>query len=199
MIEAIIFDFDGVIHDTFDIAHGTLKHFYPDISAEEYKSMFEGNIYAHTKVGPICQETFFKIQHPKYESLEIREEIKKELIHLKQSYPLYIISSNSEKTLNTYFENNGIINLFTEVLGTETHKSKVWKFEHIMKKYGLTNDKCIFITDTLGDILEAKKLDIPTIAVDYGFHDRKRLEKGNPYKIISDFEKLESTIKEYQN
>lgn len=44
----------------------------------------------------------------------------------------------------------------------------------------------VFITDTLGDIREARECDIDSIAVTWGFHERKTLEKGNPIVIVSD-------------
>ena len=51
------------------------------------------------------------------------------------------------------------------------------------------------MTDTLGDILTANKIGINTIAVDFGFHKKERLKKGNPLKIISKFEDLLGLIK----
>ena len=92
--------------------------------------------------------------------------------------------------INEYFENNGIIHIFDRVLGVETHKSKVEKFKILMIEHGVTDENAIFVTDTLGDIFEAKKVGIRTIAVDFGFHERERLEKGKPLKIISDFRHL---------
>ena len=51
----------------------------------------------------------------------------------------------------------------------------------------------------LGDLLEAHKAGIKSIAVDFGFHERERLEKGNPAKIISDFSELPEAIAEVFN
>ncbi len=194
MIKSVILDFDGVIHDTLKIAYSVAKIFYPDLTLKQYKNMFNGNIYSHKKVIKKFRAEFLTLQHEKYLLLKIEREIKKELLKLKKKYNLYIISSNSESTLNLYFENNNIIHLFDEVLGYETHTSKEHKFNMILKKHKLKKNECIFVTDTLGDILEANKIGIKTIAVDYGFHDRKRLEKGKPLKIISDFKGIEKVI-----
>ena len=43
--------------------------------------------------------------------------------------------------------------------------------------------------------LEANEVGIGTIAVDFGYHERERLQKGNPLKIISRFEELIETVK----
>ena len=83
---------------------------------------------------------------------------------------------------------------FSEVLGKETHKSKVEKFKMIFKEYGLKPEECIFVTDTLGDLREAKKVGVPTIAVTWGYHGKTRLKKGSPNLIIHDFEELTGAI-----
>ena len=48
---------------------------------------------------------------------------------------------------------------------------------------------------TLGDILEGHKAGVRTIAVDFGFHGRDRLEKGEPFKIVSSFEEVMEEIR----
>ena len=65
----------------------------------------------------------------------------------------------------------------------------------MLNKHRLAFNECIFITDTLGDILESNEIGVRTIAVDFGFHDREVLKKGNPVAIISDLSKIEETIK----
>ena len=35
---------------------------------------------------------------------------------------------------------------------------------------------------------------VKTIAVDFGFHERERLEKGNPFKIVSSFDEMLKVI-----
>ena len=60
-----------------------------------------------------------------------------------------------------------------------------------MEKYNLKKEDCIFVTDTLGDINEAKKVGIETIGIfKCGIHSKKILEKGNPNFLIEDFDEL---------
>jgi len=87
------------------------------------------------------------------------------------------------------------LSCFTEVLGVDFHKSKVEKFKYLFQKYDLKPEEILFVTDTLGDILEANKVHVRTIAVDFGFHDRERLEKGKPFKIISGFTEMLEVIR----
>ncbi|MEI6850149.1 MAG: HAD-IA family hydrolase [archaeon] len=195
MIKSIIFDFDGVIHDTFEIGFRLNKIVNPDITEGEYRDFFNGNLYEHKKgITPVRIEKFFELQEKEFEALMIEEEIKQELLKLKKKYKLFIVTSNKEGTLKKYFERSNLSNLFDEILGIETHTSKEEKFKLMFERNKLNKEECIFITDTLGDLLEAQRFGIKTIAVDYGFHDVERLKKGNPIKIISHIKEIEGLL-----
>lgn len=196
-MKAIIFDFDGVIHNTFELAYAIeLVVLDGHLTRDEYRDYFNGNIYNHKTIIRGNVEEFFRVQNEAFNFLEIEKETKNILVSLEKKYELFIISSNQEIALKTYLQNNKISSLFKAVLGLETHKSKVEKFKSLFHIYGFVAEDCVFVTDTLGDILEGNKVGVKTIAVDFGFHDRERLKKGNPYKIVSSFEEIVSTIEE---
>lgn len=96
--------------------------------------------------------------------------------------------------MNAYLKNNSLSKTFSFVYGKETHTSKSEKFKLVMNKFNVKNEEIIFVTDTLGDILEANKCGIKSIGLDFGYHERARLEKGKPYAIVSRFEELENVI-----
>lgn len=196
-MKAIIFDFDGVIHDTFELVHriNTIV-LGKEMDKDKYKDYFNGNLYDKIDVKTEVQQKFEKLHSEEFKLLKIEEDIKNHLEELHKKYPLFIITSNNETNLETYFHNNDLKHIFKEILGVETHTSKVEKFNMIFEKHNLKVDECVFVTDTLGDILEGNKVGIKTIAVDFGFHEKKRLEKGNPYKIVSNFDDIIKTIEE---
>jgi len=197
MIRAVIFDFDGVIHDTFSIAYKISKHFTPNITIEEYKDYFNGNVYSNVEITPEREIKFRELQAKEFSPLIINEDVKSHLIEIKQNFELFIVSSNWEEHLNMYLKNNSIGH-FSEVLGCDTDKSKVKKINMILDKYNLKADECIFITDTLGDLKEANTAGVRSIAVDFGFHNKARLELGKPWKIVSKFNELLSEIKKIE-
>lgn len=198
-MKAIIFDFDGVIHDTFELAYKVNVEISDvPLSKSDYKDFFNGNIFERKvadrkKEEEDCKK-FFELQNKAFEFLRIDNDIKAHLEKLYEKYALFIVSSNQEKALNIYFQNNNFTHIFKEILGAESHQSKVEKFKYLFEKYDLTQDDCIFVSDTLGDILEANKVGLRTIAVDFGFHERERLEKGNPFAIVSSFDEVVDTI-----
>lgn len=189
MIKSVIFDFDGVIHNTFDVVYPLSRQIH-GFTEEEYKDMFNGNLYNHKKINEENSRLFLALSTELFRNLQIEERIREELFKIRKKYDMYVVSSNSEPILNEYFENNNIIHIFEKILGVESHKSKVEKFKILKDQHGVNERNSIFITDTLGDILEANKVGLRTIAVDFGFHERERLIKGDPYKIISDFKDL---------
>ena len=58
-MKTVIFDFDGVIHDTLDIAYGINKRINPDMGLDEYKDYFNGNLYEHPRVTAESNRKFF--------------------------------------------------------------------------------------------------------------------------------------------
>lgn len=197
-MKAIIFDFDGVIHDTFELAYGiNIEVLENKISRDEYRRFFDGNIYDRVEISKESQKKFFIKQNKAFEPLKLEEDIKKVLKKISKEYSLFIVSSNQESALDTYFHNSNFIDIFKEIYGMETHKSKIEKFKMIFKKYNLESEDCIFITDTLGDILEANEVGLKTVAVDFGFHCEKTLKEGNPIEIVSSFDELSEVINKY--
>ena len=71
-----------------------------------------------------------------------------------------------------------------------TYKSKIHKFNYLFNKYDFSPKESIFITDTLWDIIEANEVWIKSIAVEFWYHEKERLDKWNPYKMISSFDEL---------
>ncbi len=194
-MKTIIFDFDGVIHDTFELAYKiNVGISGEDLTKEKYRDFFNGNIFENEETNKKDTDKFFKLQNEAFKYLKTDVNIRNNLEKLSKKYQLFIISSNQEEALDIYFQNNKFLHIFKEILGLETHKSKVEKFKYLFKKYKLKSDGCIFVTDTLGDILEGNRVGVKTIAVDFGFHKRDRLEKGKPFKIVSNFEEIIKTI-----
>ena len=190
-MKAVIFDFDGVIHNTFENGYGiNVKIFGPDFTREEYKSFFDGNIHDSPKVTKENSEEFFRLHDELARAVNIDDGVVRSLKKLAEKYPLFIVSSNKSDILNHCLCNNNLDGVFEEILGADFHASKVEKFKFLFDKYGWCSNDCVFITDTLGDILEANNVDLRSIAVDFGFHERDRLEKGNPFRIVSSFDEI---------
>lgn len=195
-IRAIIFDFDGVIVNNYEQHYNLSEKKIINITREEHRKLFEGNIHVEREKLKHRDTGFdlMKVFSDSKKTDVIDNKIKEILESLSNNYLLGVITSGYEYGINNFLKNNDLSKTFSFVYGYETDKIKIHKFEKALKEFNLTKDECIFVTDTLGDILEANEVGIRTIAVDFGFHERERLQKGNPTWIVSSFRELYNII-----
>ena len=197
MKDLLIFDFDGVLEDTFDWNYEVAKKRYKNLNKEDYRSWFDGNIYEHPTVkaaGPINIIEYFKAYKKGFERRTLKKKFKDMLLNLRERYHLVIISSIDDEIINPYLRRNKINHLFEEVWGIRKKTSKVEKFKDFLKLYKMGEDHCIFVTDTLGDIKEANKANIRSIGVTWGYQNGEKLSLGNPVKIVDSVKELESYL-----
>jgi phosphoglycolate phosphatase-like HAD superfamily hydrolase len=65
------------------------------------------------------------------------------------------------------------------------------------KDFDISSRNSIFITDTTGDIEEAREVGYKSIGITGGVHPKKILESSNPLFIVDSFVELESKLEEY--
>lgn len=195
MRKAILFDFDGVLGNTYAINYELSQLFHENLSEQDFKDHHNGNVYETPKINFQKGDDliFFEKQKQVFQKEHLFP-LKDILNTLADRFKLFVVSSTSEENIKYFLELGDLHELFTKILGAETHKSKEVKFKMILSEYKLKPEECIFVTDTIGDIIEARKLDIKTIAVTWGFHDRAVLEKEDPYKIVNNENELLSAI-----
>ncbi|MEK7150929.1 MAG: HAD hydrolase-like protein [Patescibacteria group bacterium] len=200
----ILFDFDGVIAASFAAAFEVNKKICPHTTEDDYRKRFEGNVndwqeLNHTKE---CRPDidFFDEYIPRMKNeVTLAAGIADILKELSNSYTLIIISSTITSPIQDFAERNHVANYFTEIMGNDVHVSKVEKIKMVFEKYNISSDQCVFITDTLGDIREATKTGVGAIGVTWGFHDRKTLLHGNPFRLVERSADIVLVVADYFN
>lgn len=181
----VFWDFDGVFVNTFHLALSLMQTHDATMTDEEYRRWFEGNIN-EAKTGKLIpsDKEFFAQYTPRVLEILLSPGMTKALEDISALYPSFIVSSTINSAIEKYLQEHHLSSYIQEVFGNDVSPSKVEKFHILLKKYNSTASDCVFITDTLGDIREANEVGIKSIAVLWGFHDRKTLEKGNPAGIV---------------
>lgn len=203
----IIFDMDGVLFDTIPLSKQNFMRRYPGVTEEMYIDMHAGNFhekvanYTHLKIHETEEE---HKQHlldyaAKKKESKIFEGIKELLTELHGSGYILVMNTNAF-TRNTMplLKNHGVDNLFDYITDADLTKDKIKKFKLIEKKYNTNANKLLFVTDALGDVLDADAAGVPTIAVTWGVHNKEYFEKekhSNLLTIVNTVEELRESIK----
>lgn len=200
----ILFDFDGVIADSFDVAFETVKTICPAITVEDYQKRFEGNInevnHPETFHNEACNHdlNWFDIYMPKMkERAKLFPGMKELILELEKKYMLVIISSTLTFPIEEFLTQHHMREHFDWVMGNDVHKSKVEKIKMVFDTYNAKPEDCIFITDTLGDMHEAERMNVPSIGVTWGFSTSEALRRGNPITLVNTPDELGAAIAEH--
>ncbi len=196
MIRCVVFDFDGVSDDNYEKHFELSQRQITGLTREEHRRLFERNIHTEwEKLRHRMTDFDLKAHFNEYDAGRVAPEgVTGTLLTLADRYTLGIITSAKESGVRTYLEKNGLKNAFLFLYGFETDPSKVAKFLKVKEEYALKDEELVLVTDTLGDIREARKAGVGSIAVDFGYHKREHLEKGKPLAIVSQFSDIPATI-----
>jgi phosphoglycolate phosphatase len=200
----VLFDFDGVIADSFKAGYDVTKFMCPHVSEEEYRRRFEGNIHdwedpsgSHTAACRLDVDFF-----DEYVPL-IRNEVRpflsmpEAIAELAKTHRLIVVSSTISDPIREFLEAHGLRKHFSWIMGADVHTSKVEKIKMVFEKYGVAPNECVFVTDTLGDIREAERAKVGTIGVSWGFQSAETLARGAPFRIIHTPRDLTTAISDY--
>ncbi|MCX6779259.1 MAG: HAD-IA family hydrolase [Candidatus Magasanikbacteria bacterium] len=195
--KVIIFDFDGVIADSLAIAFEVNQLSRPTLTLERYKAGFDGNINDVKYEDKVVREVdFFKEFGDRFATLSIDPEKKKIIQTLATEFKLFIISSTNGDIIRKYLQK---LDCFTDILGNEVQSSKVKKFNMLFNKYNIKPTDIIFITDSSGDMKEAKEANIQTIVgILGGYQNEESLKKGNPTAIVENFSQFYDFVHFYK-
>lgn len=197
-VSHVLTDFDGAIADTTELNASLVAKLFPNIPRRDYLINHHlGNVYEEPAV-PFCDET----------RRQFREEYSRLLnpAHLAAALPtihalgrkhrLHAVSSNTGSAIRRVLIESGVNYYFGYVLGSEAHRSKVEKFQYLFEREQFTPEQSLYLTDTVGDILEAKKVGLRTVAVSFGFHPRHVLLTAEPTMLVDSWAEAESGIEQ---
>jgi len=186
----VIFDFDGVIGDTFEETKNIVAHLYEEFNHEkvdpkDIEKLINNSVKEVIKKLnlqaneiPVFQERIRLGLNKRIDKIKIFKDIKKLLVSLKRDgYTLGILSSNSEKNLHFILKKNNI-DFFDFIYSGSALFDKGKVLANLIKKENLIPAKTIYVGDEARDIQAARKNKVISIAVDWGYV--RSLEKENP-------------------
>ncbi len=201
--DLIIFDFDGVLADSFDTFYPLIRdgvaHVGLSLTPDQYRNLFTSNV--HQGFRDFIKDDkkymafleFRSSNYDKYYNAKLFPGVLKFLKTIGKSNVLTIASSGRQKNIINLLKKNNIRNLFSLIIANGA-LSKVEMIKDILDKFPASLEKTFFITDTIGDIKVAKKCGLKTIAVTWGFHSEKMLKSANPDFIAKSFKEIQKIL-----
>lgn len=197
----ILWDYDGVLANSMEIEAKYYTAACHEAGIEQISTyediarLCEGNYYEEcTKAGldpkkvEIATYIFEKTIKELGCQIDVFPGMPEIMIETARWFPSYIITSNSSATVETMLKNQQIKGI-REVLGFEVEKSKTKKINHVKTLF--PGEKTYFISDTAGDILEARAggVDV-TVGVTWGMHSADILIKSHPDYLFNQVSEL---------
>ncbi len=197
----VLFDFDGVLVDSVDIAFQIHKKEDVNVTPEIHSRMSEGNFFEEAGKMPyiklLPKEEFMARYTPMLLEKQPIEGMPELIRALHAECGFYVVSSAFENAIRDFLEQHALAGYFKEIMGAETHKLKSEKFRMIFKKENIPPADAVLITDTLGDIREANEVGLASVAFTAGLHSRELLEKGEPWAIADTAPEMLTAIRRY--
>jgi phosphoglycolate phosphatase len=205
MKNILIFDYDGVIVDSFQIfmtnfIKACKEEGWNNIQTkDDFLKIFEKNMYDGMYEMGMTKEEILRIIY------RMRMALIKNQAHLKpfngiydvlkvlsKKNLLYIVTSNDTHVVENYLKSQKLLGFFKEIYGLDKGESKIEKILQIKKIN--PNCKYFYIGDTKGDILEGVKSGVKTAAVGWGWHNKKQLKVISPDFFVDTPEDLFNII-----
>ena len=201
----VIFDFDGVIVDSLKVIAEFDKWLYPTLTEEEWEDTHRGNYFVKMlphehKRRNASQEEITTRRDEFYKNkneAEIFLGMKECILQIPTDIICVINTTSKFDGCSRLLNKASLLNRFSYLATKEVSTSKKEKFKILLNKFHITSSNALFITDTIGDLLEASSLEIKTICVTWGVHSREDFLEYGPHKIAETPQELLTSIQQF--
>ena len=194
--KGIIFDFDGTLVDTFEIAFKCMnmlsfKYKFEIITEKEllklrdksFKDIIREDLKLKWYMLPFFIRDVQKIMKEEIKTVKFHPELISVLKKLNKTHRLFILSSNHQDIIELELQRNNL-NIFEGVYSGSSLFKKDKSILKLIKLFKLNKENCIYVGDETRDIEACKLAGVKIISVSWGFNSRKILSEYQPDYLI---------------
>lgn len=207
-MKAVIFDFDGTIGDSFKVAveiahqltHRSQLADPDEIARLRRMRMLSVALALHI---PKYLWPFLLLRGRRMMTKRLKEVqpfigIADVLMTLHQDgYQLFIVSSNSRQNIESFLTQHGLSGYLTKIYGNVGLLGKAPVLRKIIKRNNLTPEEVIYVGDESRDIEAAKQVNMPCVAVAWGYNAPELLQEHAPMVIVHSAKQLQTVLEEW--
>lgn len=203
--QAIIFDMDGTLVDSFSFFLGALnqlakKYKFKSVElheVEQYKHLSPKEIMKEMNVSrwklPWIAKDFIRLMKERDQDVYMFEGMRDHLIELhKRGYTLAIITSNSKENCQSILGKE-LCELFSHIDGGSSIFGKAQRIKRVLNILNLNKNQAIYVGDQTTDGEAAHKAGIDFAAVGWGYTSAEKLKTIQPKVVLNDL----ATMKEF--
>jgi phosphoglycolate phosphatase len=196
MIQHVLFDFDGTLADSKEMALAILnrlaeKHQFRKITPEDIEALRKLSIVERCRwLGvPLYKIPLLSVEaRALYKSslpqLQPFPGIREMLLALRhRGYRLSVLSSNSEGNIRAFLHRNGIDAIST-VSGSSAIFGKDAAIRQYLKTHRLGGSQVIYVGDEARDVLACRKCGVPVIWVGWGYDAPEAVRPLSPDYVV---------------
>jgi len=210
MLEAIIFDWDGVLNNS---AHTFYKAYLsvleklglPTLTFSDFHKLWESDYRRfEEKIGitrdkrkvsdKIWLDSYMKLK----EETRLFPEARDFLLKIKKDYRVALVTVGSLKRITIEIDRYGLEGIFDVIVtGDDTEKLKPDPegLNVCTEKLNVNPKNCVYVGDSRGDILAAKNAGMISIFVTWGYHDLSILKDTKPSYMVNNFNELYESLR----
>ena len=189
--QAVIFDFDGTIADSFEYVFDFLKKEtgntteYSALQLQEMHKMSMRRLALRLGV-PVWRMpfTYFRGRRVMRAHMEHVQPFDGmlDVIHQlhRDGYALFITSSNSGHNIRHLLRQRGVLSCFRAVRSSAGVTGKPALIRQLLVRHRLRRQEVWYVGDEMGDITAAARVGVRSLAVGWGFADPRQLKKLEP-------------------
>lgn len=185
---ALVFDFDGVIVDTRTdnieaINQLARKYRFDPLDEAAYGGMLTCNFYEYWQMllGPRAESFLTDLRHMQRPTATVLPG----MAEMLEAHQPAIVSSNYTALIENCL---AVHSIRLPVYGGDIEKSKVRKLNR------LKSATDVFVTDTVGDLLEGRRAGYTLVAVTWGFNTKEMLLQAEPHHVVETPEELHDVL-----
>ncbi|TGU87834.1 HAD family hydrolase [Acinetobacter pittii] len=203
--QAIIFDMDGTLVDSFSFFLGALnqlakKYKFKSVElheVEQYKHLSPKEIMKEMNVSrwklPWIAKDFIRLMKERDQDIYMFEGMRDQLIELhNRGYTLAIITSNSKENCQNLLGAE-LCELFSHIDGGSSIFGKAQRIKRVLNILNLNKNQAIYVGDQTTDGEAAHKAGIDFAAVGWGYTSAEKLKTIQPKVVLNDL----ATMKEF--
>lgn len=203
----VVFDFDGTLADTFDLALKIYNRIAPEynctlighedrelLRTERPQKLFKEYGFTDLKVFLLLLRMRKELSKH-IPDIGLVKGIKDSLLNIKKAgYNLGILTSNSKNNVSKFLEYNDMSGLIDFIYSGKGLFGKDRVIRRMLDSEKILRENVIYVGDETRDIEASKKAGIPVIAVTWGLNNREVLSSMGPDCLADDPQELYSCV-----